>query len=242
MKIKTLLLTVCVAGAVTAAAQSPTMSDLEKNISKSATKTAPAKKKATPKKNVAAEEAPQTAPVKPRNIKESRNKAASRTRNDARRTGEYDSVVAPAAEEAPATEEAPVESLDMMGLTIRGESPAPKQTVAEKKDEKPVNMAMVEQKPSFPGGDAGMMKWLSSNVNYPAEAAKAGVSGKVTVQFVVEKDGSISNVNVVRGKHPALDAEALRVVKNMPNWTPGRNGGVPVRVTYMVPINFRLQQ
>ncbi len=113
--------------------------------------------------------------------------------------------------------------------------------VVEKKDEGPVSMAMVEQKPSFPGGDAEMMKWLSSNINYPPAAAEEGISGKVTVQFVVEKDGSISGVKVARGKHPALDQEAVRVVKKMPRWTPGRNNGAPVRVTYMLPVTFRLQ-
>ena len=110
-----------------------------------------------------------------------------------------------------------------------------------KKDEGPVNMAMVEQKPMFPGGDAAMMSWLSSNINYPPAAAEEGVSGKVTVSFIVEKDGKVSNVKVARGKHPALDAEAVRVVKKMPKWTPGRNNGAPVRVTYMLPVTFRLQ-
>ena len=117
----------------------------------------------------------------------------------------------------------------------------PEPEVTKPKDEGPVSMAMVEQKPMFPGGDAEMMKWLGSNINYPPQAAEEGVSGKVTVQFVVEKDGSISGVKVVRGKHPALDAEAVRVVKKMPKWTPGRNNGAPVRVTYMLPVTFRLQ-
>lgn len=110
------------------------------------------------------------------------------------------------------------------------------------KDEGPMTMAMVEQKPSFPGGDAAMMKWLGENIIYPAAAAEEGVSGKVTIQFVVERDGSVSNVKVARGKHPALDAEAVRVVKKMPKWTPGRNNGQPVRVTYLLPVTFKLQQ
>ena len=121
------------------------------------------------------------------------------------------------------------------------------ETVVEKKpepvvpkEEGPVNMAMVEQKPSFPGGDSEMYKWLGSNINYPPAAAEEGVSGKVTVQFVVEKDGSITGVKVVRGKHPALDAEAVRVIKKMPKWTPGRNNGAPVRVIYMLPVTFKL--
>lgn len=111
----------------------------------------------------------------------------------------------------------------------------------EVKEEGPVNIAMVEQKPSFPGGDAAMYTWLGQNINYPPAAAEEGASGKVIVQFIVEKDGSISNVKVVRGKHPALDAEAVRVVKKMPKWTPGRNNGMPVRVTYNLPVSFQLK-
>ncbi len=112
--------------------------------------------------------------------------------------------------------------------------------VEKPKDEGPVSMAMVEQKPSFPGGDAAMYKWLNDNIIYPAAASEEGVQGKVTVQFIVEKDGSISHVKVVRGKHPALDAEAARVIRKMPRWTPGRNNGQPVRVTYHLPVQFKL--
>ena len=112
--------------------------------------------------------------------------------------------------------------------------------VEKPKDEGPVSMAMVEQKPSFPGGDAAMYKWLNDNIIYPAAASEEGVQGKVTVQFIVEKDGSISHVQVVRGKHPALDAEAARVIRKMPRWTPGRNTGQPVRVTYHLPVQFKL--
>ena len=112
--------------------------------------------------------------------------------------------------------------------------------VEKPKDEGPVSMAMVEQKPSFPGGEAAMYKWLNDNIIYPAAASEEGVQGKVTVQFIVEKDGSISHVQVVRGKHPALDAEAARVIRKMPRWTPGRNNGQPVRVTYHLPVQFKL--
>ncbi len=112
--------------------------------------------------------------------------------------------------------------------------------VEKPKDEGPVSMAMVEQKPSFPGGDGAMYKWLNDNIIYPAAASEEGVQGKVTVQFIVEKDGSISHVQVVRGKHPALDAEAARVIRKMPRWTPGRNNGQPVRVTYHLPVQFKL--
>ena len=105
-----------------------------------------------------------------------------------------------------------------------------------------VDMAMVEQKPSFKGGDAALYKWLNSQIVYPAAASEEGIQGKVIVAFVIEKDGRVTNVQVVRKKHPALDAEALRVVKKMPNWTPGRNNGQPVRVKYNLPVTFKLQQ
>lgn len=112
--------------------------------------------------------------------------------------------------------------------------------VEKPKEEGPLSVAMVEQKPSFPGGESAMYKWLQDNIIYPAAASEEGVQGKVTVQFIVEKDGSITHVQVVRGKHPALDAEATRVIRKMPRWTPGRNNGQPVRVTYHLPVQFKL--
>lgn len=112
--------------------------------------------------------------------------------------------------------------------------------VEKPKEEGPLSVAMVEQKPSFPGGESAMYKWLQDNIIYPAAASEEGVQGKVTVQFIVEKDGSITHVQVVRGKHPALDAEAARVIRKMPRWTPGRNNGQPVRVTYHFPVQFKL--
>ena len=112
--------------------------------------------------------------------------------------------------------------------------------VEKPKEEGPLSVAMVEQKPSFPGGESAMYKWLQDNIIYPAAASEEGVQGKVTVQFIVEKDGSITHVQVVRGKHPALDAEAARVIRKMPRWTPGRNNGQPVRVTSHLPVQFKL--
>ncbi|MBD5233712.1 MAG: energy transducer TonB [Bacteroidales bacterium] len=108
-------------------------------------------------------------------------------------------------------------------------------------DEQPVNIAMVEQKPEFAGGEAAMYKWLSDNIVYPSAASEEGISGRVVVEFVVGKDGSITNVKVVRPRHPALDKEAVRVVKAMPKWVPGRNNGQPVKVTYTLPVTFKLQ-
>ena len=102
-------------------------------------------------------------------------------------------------------------------------------------EEQPMNMAMVEQQPEFPGGVSAMYAWLSSNIVYPSVASEEGVQGRVVVEFVVGKDGSITNVRVVRPRHPALDKEAVRVIKAMPKWIPGRNNGQPVKVTYTLP-------
>lgn len=108
-------------------------------------------------------------------------------------------------------------------------------------EEQPMNIAMVEQKPEFQGGEAAMYKWLGDNIVYPSAASEEGVQGRVVVEFVVGKDGSITNVRIVRGRHPALDKEALRVIKSMPKWIPGRNNGQPVKVTYTLPVTFKLQ-
>lgn len=103
------------------------------------------------------------------------------------------------------------------------------------------DLANVEQKPSFKGGEAAMFKWLGEHIQYPPAAAEEGASGKVQVQFIVSKSGKVTNVKVVRGKHPALDKEAVRVVSAMPDWTPGRQNGQPVNVTYILPVNFTLK-
>lgn len=108
-------------------------------------------------------------------------------------------------------------------------------------NDEPVSIAMVEQKPSFPGGEAAMYQWLSNNIVYPPAASEEGISGRVVVEFVVDKDGSITRARVVRPRHPALDREALRVINAMPKWIPGRNNGQPVKVTYTLPVTFRLQ-
>ena len=99
----------------------------------------------------------------------------------------------------------------------------------------------VEVKPSFPGGLTALTQWLNGNVNYPAKAAKDGVEGRVIVEFVVEKDGSINDVKVVQSVDPFLDKEAVRVVKSMPYWIPGKQNGSTVRVSFSIPITFKLQ-
>ena len=99
---------------------------------------------------------------------------------------------------------------------------------------------VVEQMPSFPGGISGLRTYLNQNTRYPAVAQENCVQGRVVVSFVVEKDGHISDVTVLRSVDPSLDKEAIRVVRNMPRWTPGKQGGEPVRVRYNVPVSFRL--
>lgn len=100
---------------------------------------------------------------------------------------------------------------------------------------------VVEQMPMYPGGDGALMGYLRDNIHYPTVAAENGVQGRVVVGFVVERDGSITDVNILRGVDPSLDREAMRVVKSMPKWTPGKQNGSAVRVKYQVPVSFRLQ-
>lgn len=109
----------------------------------------------------------------------------------------------------------------------------------EKKEEK--IFEIVEQPPSFPGGEAAMYEWLSKNINYPVIAQENNIHGRVTCQFVVGRSGEIEDVRVVRGMDPSLDKEAIRVIKSMPKWIPGRQGGSAVKVRYTLPIQFRLQ-
>lgn len=100
---------------------------------------------------------------------------------------------------------------------------------------------VVEEQPSFPGGQGALMAWLNDNIKYPVVAAENGIQGKVIVQFVVGKNGSISNVKVLRSVDPSLDKEAVRVVSNMPHWTPGKQNGASVNVRFTLPVTFRLQ-
>ena len=99
---------------------------------------------------------------------------------------------------------------------------------------------VVEQPPHFPGGSQAMMDYLSKNVKYPKVAEQLAIQGRVIMAFVVEEDGSITNVKVVRGVHPSLDKEAIRVVEAMPKWIPGKQNGQYVRVKYNLPVTFKL--
>lgn len=99
----------------------------------------------------------------------------------------------------------------------------------------------VEEMPSFPGGMSALMKYLADNVKYPVDAQENGMQGRVVVSFVVERDGSITNVQAVRSVYPSLDSEAVRVVEAMPRWKSGKLNGLPVRVKYNVPVTFSFQ-
>ncbi len=120
--------------------------------------------------------------------------------------------------------------------------PAPKETAVvriEKPKEEEIFTA-VEQQPEFPGGDAARNKFLKNNINYPGAASRANISGRVTVKFVVEKDGSISDVSILKGIGFGCDEEAIRVVKAMPKWNPGKQNGKAVRVHFTLPIMYTL--
>jgi len=99
----------------------------------------------------------------------------------------------------------------------------------------------VEQMPEFPGGQAALMKYINDNIRYPVMAIENGVQGRVTVQFVVTKDGSVGNVTVVRGVDRNLDEEAIRVCKTLPKFIPGKQNGQPVNVWFTLPVTFRLE-
>ncbi len=99
----------------------------------------------------------------------------------------------------------------------------------------------VEQMPSFPGGDAALLTFIANNIRYPVVAEESGIQGRVICSFIVERDGSISDVKVVRSVAPSLDKEAKRVLQSMPKWNPGKQNGQPIRVRYTVPVTFKLQ-
>ena len=100
---------------------------------------------------------------------------------------------------------------------------------------------IVEEMPDFPGGGAKLQEYLIKNIKYPQMARESGIQGRVFVNFVVEPDGHVSNVNVMRSLGGGCDEEAIRVVKSMPKWKPGKQRGKPVRVSYILPVNFKLQ-
>ena len=116
----------------------------------------------------------------------------------------------------------------------------PVQVVEEEPEEQEI-FDVVEKMPEFPGGNAALMSYLAKNIKYPTIAQENGTQGRVIVQFVVNKDGSIVDAKVARSVDPYLDKEALRVINSMPKWNPGMQRNKPVRVKYTVPVMFRLQ-
>jgi protein TonB len=124
-----------------------------------------------------------------------------------------------------------------------GEVLKAKEVIADEKpkEEETKVFDVVEQMPSFPGGDAALMQYLSSHIKYPVVAEENNIQGRVIATFVVERDGSITDVKIVKSVDPSLDKEAIRVLKSMPKWIPGKQNGSAVRVKYTVPVTFRLQ-
>ena len=137
-------------------------------------------------------------------------------------------------------------SFDVKGNDdVNGEVLKAKEVIAQpeppKHEEESKVFDVVEQMPSFPGGNGALLEYLATHVKYPVVAQENGVQGRVIVSFVVERDGSITDVRVVRSVDPSLDREAARVVSSMPRWTPGKQNGSAVRVKYNVPVMFKLQ-
>lgn len=124
-----------------------------------------------------------------------------------------------------------------------GEVLKAKEVIADEKpkEEETKVFDVVEQMPEFPGGQAALLKWIGDNIKYPAIAEENGIQGRVVCTFVVERDGSVTDVQVARSIDPSLDKEAIRVLKKMPKWIPGKQNGSAVRVKYTVPVTFRLQ-
>ena len=109
-------------------------------------------------------------------------------------------------------------------------------------EEEEVIFVVVESMPEFPGGQQAMMKYIGENIKYPVIAQENGIQGRVICQFVIEKDGRVTDIQVVRSSgEPSLDKEAVRVINSMPKWKPGKQRGKPVRVKYTIPVNVRLQ-
>lgn len=117
---------------------------------------------------------------------------------------------------------------------------AQKTVVAKKAVTKQV-FSVVDQMPEFPGGQAALFEFLMKNVKYPADAKDKKIEGRVLVKFVVDTDGSITDIGLLKKTYPSLDTEAIRVIKAMPKWIPGRQNGKVVKVHYSVPITFRLK-
>lgn len=207
------------------------LAKLQQQAKKEEKKKEPAKPKIEPKKEipVARETQKFTAPVikKDELVKEE---------NQVKQMDKLDEKVAVGTENKEGTKDRLAEAVRSdIAVAAPPPPPAPKPEVSNKVFD------VVEEMPHFPGGAAALQAFLSSNTKYPVVAQENGVQGRVIVSFVVERDGSITDVRVVRPVDPSLDREASRVVRSMPRWSPGKQNGSAVRVKYTVPVVFRLQ-
>lgn len=207
------------------------LAKLQQQAKKEEKKKEPVKPKIEPKKEipVARETQKFTAPVikKDELVKEE---------NQVKQMDKLDEKVAVGTENKAGVKDRTVEAVrSEIAVAAPPPTQAPKPEVATKVFD------VVEEMPSFPGGQGALMQYLASNIKYPVVAQENGVQGRVIVSFVVERDGSISDVKVARSVDPSLDREAQRVVKSMPRWSPGKQNGSTVRVKYTVPVVFRLQ-
>ena len=156
-------------------------------------------------------------------------------------------VVNPTAEEAKAAaeakkaEEAKAAELAKSEAELKAEAKA-SDAIAPADTAKNVVYDVTETMPQFPGGQEVLLKYLAANIKYPASAVKAKKQGRVIVTFIIQKDGSVAKARIAKSVDPELDAEALRIVKAMPNWTPGTQDGKPVNVKYTIPVVFSLQK
>lgn len=207
------------------------LAELQKQAKKEEKKKEPEKPKIEPKKEipVARETQKFTAPV----IKKDELVKAE---NQVKQMDKLDEKVAVGTENKEGTKDRLAEAVRSdIAVAAPPPPPAPKPEVSNKVFD------VVEEMPHFPGGAAALQAFLSSNTKYPVVAQENGVQGRVIVSFVVERDGSITDVRVVRSVDPSLDREASRVVRSMPRWSPGKQNGSAVRVKYTVPVVFRLQ-
>ena len=208
------------------------LAELQQQAKKEEKKKEPVKPKIEPKKEipVARETQKFTAPVikKDELVKEE---------NQVKQMDQLDAKVAVGTKDEEGVKDRNIEAVrsDIAVATPPPPPPAPKPEVSNKVFD------VVEEMPSFPGGQGALMSFLNSNIKYPVVAQENGVQGRVIVGFVVERDGSITDVKVMRSVDPSLDREAQRVVKAMPRWKPGKQNGSAVRVKYTVPVVFRLQ-
>ena len=146
---------------------------------------------------------------------------------------------AKAAAEAKKAEEAKAAELAKSEAELKAEAKA-SDAIAPADTAKNVVYDVTETMPQFPGGQEVLLKYLAANIKYPASAVKAKKQGRVIVTFIIQKDGSVAKARIAKSVDPELDAEALRIVKAMPNWTPGTQDGKPVNVKYAIPVVFSL--